>query len=124
MKKEQIPSKRLSKLNYGWNYRMEWKSSLHRLETISVKRCIKPDYFGGIIEASLHCFSDASYYGYGQVTYIRLVNCNKEISVSLIMANSIVSPLKPTTVPRLELIAALLSCNVGALQSLSKFRDG
>ena len=94
---------------------MEWKSSLHLLETISVKRCIKPDDFGEIIEASLHCFSDASYYGYGQVTYIRLVNCNKEISVSLIMAKSRVSPLKPPTVPRLQLTAALLSCNVGAL---------
>ena len=94
---------------------IEWKSSLHLLESITVNRCLKPDGFGKITDVSLHCFSDASFFGYGQATYIRYVNQNKEVAVSLVMAKSRVSPLKPTTVPRLELTAALLSCNVGAL---------
>ena len=93
----------------------EWKSDLHLLESVSVNRCLKVADFGSIRDVSLHCFSDASYCGYGQATYIRYVNEENKVCVSLAMAKSRVSPLKPTTVPRLELTAALLSCNIGNL---------
>ena len=93
----------------------KWRSELPQLESISVKRCVKPDDFGIVTESSLHCFSDASFFGYGQATYLRQVNNNGQISVSLVMAKSRVSPLKSTTVPRLELTAAVLSSNVGSL---------
>ena len=50
-----------------------WKNSLKGLEKICTRRCIKPVGFGIIKEASLHHFLDASE-GYGQSTYLQLVN--------------------------------------------------
>ena len=93
----------------------KWRSQLHRLETITVKRCLKPGNFGTVVNSSLHCFSDASFCGYGQATYLRQVDENGKISVALVMAKSRVSPLKSTTVPRLELTAAVLSSSIGLL---------
>ena len=51
-----------------------WKSSLKGLEKICIRRCIKPEGFGIINELSLHHFSNVSEEGYGQSTYLRLVN--------------------------------------------------
>ena len=88
---------------------------MNHLEKIPVKRCLNPDSSKDVTEVSLHCFSDASLYGYGQATYARYVNSDGKVNISLVMAKSRVSPLKSTTVPRLELTAALLSCNIGSL---------
>ena len=63
----------------------------------------------------LHCFSDASSVGYGQASYLRSVNANGEIHVALVMAKSRVAPLKPVTIPRLELTAATVAAKVAAL---------
>lgn len=93
----------------------KWRAELPLLEKISVKRCLKTENFGQTADYSLHCFSDAAFFGYGQASYLRQVNTEGKICVSLIMAKSRVSPLKPTTVPRLELTAAVLSSNIGAL---------
>ena len=61
----------------------------------------------------LHHFSDASTKGYGQCTYLRLVDTNHRIHCSLVMGKSRVAPMKITTIPRLELTAALVSARVG-----------
>ena len=92
-----------------------WRSELPRLETLSIKRCVKPDGFGAVTDCSLHCFSDASFFGYGQATYLRQIDADGNIAVALVMGKSWVSPMKSTTVPRLELTAAVLSSNIGAL---------
>ena len=92
---------------------LQWRSELALLEKVSIRRCLKPDDFGMISDVSLHLFSDACLFGYGQATYIRYENISGQVSVSLVMGKSRVSPIKSTTVPRLELTAALLSCRVG-----------
>ena len=43
-----------------------------------MRRFIKPEEFGIIKEASFHHFSDASEEGYGQSTYLRLVNVSRK----------------------------------------------
>ena len=59
---------------------------------------------------TIHSFSDASNRAYGAVIYARTEHSNDEISVRLIAAKSKVAPLSlPVTVPRLELMAALMS---------------
>ena len=92
-----------------------WKSSLKGLEKICIRRCIKPEGFGIIKEASLHHFSDASEEGYGQSTYLRLVNVSGKIHCCLLMGKSRVTPKKYVTIPRLELVAAVLSVKIAAL---------
>ena len=91
----------------------EWRSSLPLLNKINIRRCYKTEHFGESVDSTLHCFSDASFYGYGQVSYLRQVSRDGKIEVALVMAKSRVSPLKPVTIPRLELTAALLSTKVG-----------
>ena len=56
-----------------------WKSNLLLLEDIKVERCLKPKKLGKITEYSLHHFSDASDYGYGQCSYFQLVDENDQI---------------------------------------------
>ena len=51
-------------------------------------------------------FSDASTEGYGQCSYFRLVGTSEQVHCSLVMGKARVTPLKPITIPRLELTAA------------------
>ena len=46
---------------------LRWRQGLPLLEKIEVGRCYKPKYFGEVISATLHNFSDASQEGYGHV---------------------------------------------------------
>ena len=111
----------LCQVMHGWdemvpdNICQKWearKSSLKGLEKICIRRCIKPEGFGIIKEASLHHFSDASE-GYRQSTYLRLVNVSGKIHCCLLMGKSRVTPKKYVTIPRLELVAAVLSVKIG-----------
>ena len=95
----------------------EWKNDLLLLNDLVIRRCYRPSEFGEVVDATLHCFSDASFVGYGAVCYLRLVDENGRVQVSLVMGKSRVSPLKPTTVPRLELTAVVLSVKLAALLS-------
>ena len=81
---------------------------------MAVSRCFKPEEFTDVKEISLHHFSDASDEGYGQCSYIRLVNGDGKIHCSFVMGKSRVIPSKPKlNIPRLELIAAVLSARIG-----------
>lgn len=86
-----------------------WLEELPRLEQFSIDRCFKPPNFGDIISCQLHHFSDASQVAYGAVSYLRLVNAQHEVHCSFVMGKSQLSPLKPVTIPRMELSAAVLS---------------
>jgi len=95
-----------------WN---QWKESLIDLENLKIDRCYKPRNFRDIVSAELHHFSDASTEGYGQCSYLRLVDSDGHVHCSLVMAKSRVAPLKHVTVPRLELTAAVLSVRISVL---------
>ena len=61
---------------------------------------------------SLHNFSDASEIGYGECSYLRVVDENENIYCSLIMGKERVDPKKLVSIPRLELVAAVLSVKI------------
>lgn len=92
-----------------------WRNDLHNLDSLRIRRCLKPDGFGQVVSTELHHFSDASNKGYGQCSYIRLVDDKQHIHCSLVMSKARVVPLKPVTVPRLELTAAVVSVKIGAV---------
>ena len=93
----------------------KWEKKLQQLDQISLDRCFKPINFGTVVESTLHHFSDASEYGYGQVSYLRLVGNTGRIHCSLVIGKAHVAPLKCMTMPRMELVAATLSVKISVL---------
>ncbi|XP_036148010.1 uncharacterized protein LOC118647349 [Monomorium pharaonis] len=56
----------------------------------------------------VHGFADASTAAYAAVIYMRVISLSGDITVKLLIGKSQVAPLKPMSVPRLELSAATL----------------
>ena len=92
----------------------KWKEQLTEFSDFSVPRCYKKEGLEEV-RTELHHFSDASYDGYGQCSYIRQVDKQGNVSTSLLMAKARVPPSKPITVPRMELTAAVVSVKIGHL---------
>ena len=63
----------------------------------------------------LHHFSDASETAYGACSYLRSVDSEGRVSVQLIMAKSRVAPLASITIPRLELMAAVVATRLAVI---------
>ena len=76
----------------------KWLTELPTIEQFSIERSIKPANF-----------SDASEVGYGAVTYLRSMNKEGNIHCSFILGKSRLTPIKPVTIPRLELTAATVA---------------
>ena len=82
----------------------EWKNiatDLKNAKQFSVSRC----YFNACItHPSIHCFADASQHAYGAIVFLIQDN-----HASFVIAKTRVAPLKVLTIPRLELLAALVA---------------
>ncbi|XP_031789094.2 uncharacterized protein LOC116418054 [Nasonia vitripennis] len=85
-----------------------WLRELDRVKLCSIPRCYQ-NLNCQIREAELHVFCDASTKAYASVAYWRFTLNDNLFHVSIIMAKSRVAPLKPSTIPRLELQAALMA---------------
>ena len=83
-----------------------YSKSLQTLGSVGIPRCYRPSDFDPI-EAQLHCFCDASQIGYGAVLYLRFAGPDGQVHCSFVMGRSRVAPVRPTTIPRLELVAAV-----------------
>ena len=93
----------------------KWRAELPVLESLRIARCYKPQKFDVVKNVELHHFSDACQNGYGQCSCLRLVDDKNRIHCSLAMGKSRVTPLKPVTIPRLELTAALVSSKISCV---------
>ena len=71
------------------------------------------------MNVSLHHFSVASEFGYGQCSYIRLVNKTGGVHCSLLLGKSRTVPKKFVSMPRLELNAAVLSVKMTSVEEKS-----
>ena len=69
-------------------------------------RCVLPAAFEDAA-VELHHFGDASSTAYGACCYLRAINLDGRIHVALLAAKGRVAPLKRSTAPRLELMAAV-----------------
>ncbi|XP_062703957.1 uncharacterized protein LOC134286361 [Aedes albopictus] len=83
---------------------IEVKENLHLLEEVKLPRWAANH--NGRIE--LHGFSDASEEAYAAVVYLRSVDSNGEVHVTLLAAKTKVAPVRQISIPRLELNAAEL----------------
>ncbi|XP_062712096.1 uncharacterized protein LOC134289727 [Aedes albopictus] len=87
---------------------IRWTTMFQNLDQISVSRCYFSQYsVRDIVSLQLHIYVDASEEAYACVAYWRAVLPNG-IQVSLIGGKSKVAPLKALSIPRLELMAAVI----------------
>ncbi|KAL8583120.1 hypothetical protein ACOMHN_008558 [Nucella lapillus] len=90
----------------------EWLCDIGALSTI----CIPRYYFSGSVLpwhlVEFHHFADASTVGYGECSYLRILDDKGKPYCAVVMAKSKVAPICPVTVPRLELQAAVLSVKI------------
>ena len=84
-----------------------WRKELSALVSRLIPRCYFPKRVN-VTSTQLHGFSDASEAAYAGVVYLRMVDSEGGIHVSLVMAKTKVAPIKRLTVPRLELCGAKL----------------
>ena len=105
---------KLWKRNVAWNEKLhcdiareyvQWVTELSKLETVKIPRCPFSG-LGTIAEIELHGFCDSSTSAYAAVVYLRFTDVDGQVMVSYIMAKTRVAPVKQTSVPRLELMAA------------------
>ena len=89
-----------------------WLTELPKLSTLKIDRCFVPAKMFPRVLSELHHFSDASMMAYGQCAYLRAINNHGEVHCSLVFSKARVTPLKYNTIPRLELVAALVSVRV------------
>ncbi|GFW02080.1 pro-Pol polyprotein [Trichonephila clavipes] len=69
------------------------------------------DSSGDSIEVQIHTFSDASQKAYGAAAFLRVKHKDR-VSVDLVTSKSRVAPLKRLSLPRLELMGALLAARL------------
>ena len=73
----------------------------------SIPRCYFPKH-KQIVSKDLHGFSDACEDAYAAVIYLRMIDSDNNVHVSLVASRTKVAPIKHLSVPRLELCGALL----------------
>ncbi|XP_044741951.1 uncharacterized protein LOC123302922 [Chrysoperla carnea] len=104
-----------------WRSKVEWddkvpndilelwiplKGKLFELRKLTIPRLILISH---AVRFELHGFSDSSTKAYGCAIYLKSVDSNGYFLVRLICAKSRVAPIKPISLPRLELCACVLS---------------
>ena len=89
----------------------KWRNELHLISEKHLERCYFPKE-SRIVSKQLHGFSDASEVAYAGVVYLRMVDSDGFVHVSLVMAKTRVAPIKRLTIPRLELCGANLLSEV------------
>ena len=70
---------------------------------------MKPKGFSCASAFEIHNFSDALSYAYGACSYLRIVNEKRQSICSFIIGKARLAPIKPVSIPRLELTAAVLA---------------
>ena len=88
-----------------------WAAGLRSISQLQIPRCITKHNNWKEVSGKLeiHAFGDASKKGYGAVVYCRVPGGGgNSYQISLVMAKGKVAPLKSVTLPRLELLGALL----------------
>ncbi|XP_048480654.1 uncharacterized protein LOC125489283 [Plutella xylostella] len=88
---------------------MQFYSEICNLNQIKIPRWFLSVNYKKV---ELHIFSDASEKAYGACAYARSIGQDGSIHVQLITSKNRVAPIKPSTIPRLELSGALLGARL------------
>ena len=95
----------------------KWLETLPCLQQISIPRWIGMSTTTDYQKFQLHYFVDASKEAYGAVCYLRIVSVNDKVICRLLMSKSYLAPKDETSIPRLELLAAVTAVKMDMLLS-------
>lgn len=102
----------------------QWFQKLAVLPSLQIPRCLRTPCV--VRDVTLHTFVDASQEAYGAVCYTRHVYEDGSVSCCLVASRSRVAPLQAVSIPRLELMAAVvglkLSETVGRVLRIENHR--
>ena len=90
----------------------KWFQELQNLDLIKVDRCVRRNEEHIENSVSIHSYSDASEVTYGAAVYLVVQYQNGDMSQKLVAAKTKVAPLSTVSIPRLELMAAVLSVHL------------
>ncbi|XP_058817754.1 uncharacterized protein LOC131681065 [Topomyia yanbarensis] len=85
-----------------------WTGFLHALEGVNQLRIPRRVVSSSAVAFEMHGFADASDVAYGACVYIRSISEDGSASMKIITGKSKVAPIAPLSIPRKELLAALL----------------
>ncbi|XP_058456811.1 uncharacterized protein LOC131434173 [Malaya genurostris] len=93
----------------AYDFWRRWTKMIEFISTVHLPRC----YFPGATEntytdAQLHVFVDASETAYSCAVYLRTIDINGDPQCVLVTGKAKVAPVKPMSVPRLELQGCVL----------------
>ncbi|XP_064475686.1 uncharacterized protein LOC135389581 [Ornithodoros turicata] len=94
---------------------LEWKrwcEELPDMARIEIPRYVSQGVEDIANAIQVHVFTDASQSAYGATVYLRTEDVNGKVVVTLMVAKARVAPLKTLTLPRLELMGALIGCRL------------
>ncbi|XP_018011847.1 uncharacterized protein LOC108669074 [Hyalella azteca] len=84
-----------------------WLASLDDLRLLTIPRCFLPQDLAHPVSQTLHVFADASQDAIGCASYLRSTDNSGDAYVAFVRGESRVAPRAATSIPRLELCAAV-----------------
>lgn len=93
----------------------KWMVEMKSVGHIRIPRCFRNQPEDEVKSVTVHTFGDASKMAYAAVVYLRFVFKNGSIHVVFVIAKARVTPLRAITIPRLELMAAVLGVRLSHL---------
>ena len=95
---------------------IKWLQDLNLLSSLKVQRCfIPPGCKFEDLTVELHTFCDASSKAYATVSYLKFFDITGQIHCSFVMGKSRLAPIKMVSIPRLELMGAVLAVKMARL---------
>ena len=94
------------------NITATWFQEMQNIDMVSIPRCLK--LTKSMTSERLHVFVDASQEAYGSVVYLQCSYEDQTSSVRFVTSKSRVAPLKAVSIPRLELMAAVLGSRLAS----------
>ncbi|XDV17737.1 hypothetical protein PO909_023556 [Leuciscus waleckii] len=91
---------------------VKWKSSLQCLQDIQIPRCYTSLSTFAASTRELCVFADASTKAIAAVAYLKMTDENGRSEVGFVLGKAKLAPGKETTIPRLELCAAVLAVEI------------
>ncbi|XP_064638357.1 uncharacterized protein LOC135494368 [Lineus longissimus] len=93
----------------------DWIQEMSQAQDLKIPRCNRTRPITDVKHISIHVFSDASQEAYAACCYIRFLYDDDTTQVTFVAAKARVAPLRAISIPRLELMAAVLGVRLARI---------